>query len=150
SECGNVRSQSIREIWLRSPMFERIRSMSVHDLNANCGDCSFSSICGGGSRARAFAENGSLTGIDAACPLSTPRNRVKRSDGAADGAIRQHGSLPEMHVIGQGDRAIRVFLSDDACQLRTSGHIIQCGIEESDVLRRIVPLAAVGVNARGA
>ncbi|MCY9787139.1 radical SAM protein [Nocardiopsis sp. EMB25] len=137
SECGNIRLQSMRDIWLNSPTLIRIRSIGLHDLNAHCGDCSFSSVCGGGSRARAFAETGSLIGIDAACPLSSPRD-LPKIDNAAPEPKRKYSTQPEMHVIGQGNRAIRVFLTEDMCQLRTNGHIIHCGSEESDVLRRMV------------
>ncbi|MFE1401337.1 radical SAM/SPASM domain-containing protein [Nocardiopsis dassonvillei] len=134
SECGNIRRQSIRDIWLHSPLFSRLRSMVLGDLDANCGDCSFSSVCGGGSRARAFAETGAFTGIDAACPLVSPPNRPI-SNGSAAEVVRQYGERPEMHVVGRGDRAIRIFHTGDTCQLRTNGHIIQCGPEESLFLR---------------
>lgn len=146
SECGNIRHKTLRDIWLRSPMFSRIRSMGLRDLNANCGDCSFSSVCGGGSRARAFAETGDLTGIDAACPLVTPPD-LPRSDSTMAESVRDYGSRPEMHVLGRGNRAVRAFLTGDICQLRTNGHVIQCGTEESAVLREVVSSTAPGTRA---
>jgi AdoMet-dependent heme synthase len=52
---GNVRKQSLEEIYRNSPLFVALRDTS--NLKGKCGVCEFREICGG-SRARAFALTG--------------------------------------------------------------------------------------------
>ena len=53
--CGNVRNESIVEIYRFSPIFNELRDDEM--LKGKCGVCEFKRICGG-SRARAFATTG--------------------------------------------------------------------------------------------
>ncbi len=50
--AGNIRNQSLAEIYQRSPLFVALRDTSK--LKGKCGVCEFREICGG-SRARAYA-----------------------------------------------------------------------------------------------
>ena len=53
--AGNIRSQSLQEIYRNSPLFVALRDTS--NLEGKCGECEFREICGA-SRARAFALTG--------------------------------------------------------------------------------------------
>jgi AdoMet-dependent heme synthase len=53
--AGNVRTQSLEEIYQHSPLFVALRDTS--NLKGKCGECEFREICGG-SRARAYALTG--------------------------------------------------------------------------------------------
>ncbi len=61
--AGNVRKQSIVDIYRNSQLFKKLRSS---DLKGKCGLCEFKNICGG-SRARAFAYTGDPFAEDPAC-----------------------------------------------------------------------------------
>jgi radical SAM protein len=61
---GNVRSQSLAEIYHNSPVFRRVRDYA--QLTGKCGVCEFKNICGG-SRARAFALTGDIWRSDPFC-----------------------------------------------------------------------------------
>jgi radical SAM protein with 4Fe4S-binding SPASM domain len=50
--AGNVRRQTLAEIYQHSPLFVSLRDTSR--LQGKCGVCEFRNVCGG-SRARAFA-----------------------------------------------------------------------------------------------
>lgn len=63
--CGNVRSQSLVEIYRNSPVFRALHSPDK--FLGRCGACEFKHICGG-SRARAFAHTGNLLEADPFCP----------------------------------------------------------------------------------
>ncbi|MGH7901689.1 MAG: SPASM domain-containing protein, partial [Thermodesulfobacteriota bacterium] len=54
-KCGNVRYDSIVDIYRNSPIFRELRDHTR--LKGKCGVCEFRQICGG-SRARAFASTG--------------------------------------------------------------------------------------------
>lgn len=53
--AGNIRRQSLEEIYRNSPLFNALRDSS--NLKGKCGVCEFREICGG-SRARAYALTG--------------------------------------------------------------------------------------------
>jgi AdoMet-dependent heme synthase len=61
---GNVRSQSLSDIYTTSPLFQRLRDPD--QLGGKCGACEFRHICGG-SRARAFAMTGDPTAEEPCC-----------------------------------------------------------------------------------
>jgi radical SAM protein len=61
---GNVRRQSLADIYRRSPLFMRLRDYS--QIQGKCGVCEFKNICGG-SRARAYALTGNPMGSDPYC-----------------------------------------------------------------------------------
>ena len=61
---GNVRSQSLADIYRYSSLFQHIRDYS--QIKGKCGVCEFKSICGG-SRARAYAITGDPMQSDPYC-----------------------------------------------------------------------------------
>jgi AdoMet-dependent heme synthase len=68
--CGNVRSQSLVEIYRNSSIFRALHS--PEKFLGRCGACEFKHICGG-SRARAFAHTGNLLEADPFCPYVPAR-----------------------------------------------------------------------------
>lgn len=62
--CGNVRNQSLTEIYRDSPIMKQLRDKSL--LKGKCGVCEFKEICGG-SRARAYAVSGNYLESDPYC-----------------------------------------------------------------------------------
>ncbi len=68
--AGNVRSQSLVELYRHSPLFRTLRD--AEQLSGKCGECSFRIICGG-SRARAYAATGDPMASDPLC-LYQPRD----------------------------------------------------------------------------
>ena len=63
--CGNVRKDSLVEIYRNSEIFKGLHSPD--QFHGKCGACEYSHICGG-SRARAFAYTGDPLGTDPFCP----------------------------------------------------------------------------------
>jgi AdoMet-dependent heme synthase len=63
--CGNVRSDSLVEIYRNSKAFRGLHSPDT--FHGKCGKCEFRHICGG-SRARAYAYTGDELGSDPFCP----------------------------------------------------------------------------------
>jgi radical SAM protein with 4Fe4S-binding SPASM domain len=61
---GNLRSQSLTEIWQSSDLFVEIRSRGR--LGGRCGDCELNAACGG-CRARAFGMTGDVMAEDPLC-----------------------------------------------------------------------------------
>ena len=62
--AGNVKKQSIVELYRESDMFRRLHD--VDGFVGRCGVCEYRGVCGG-SRARAFASTGSAFESDPAC-----------------------------------------------------------------------------------
>lgn len=62
--CGNVREQSLVDIYRNSPILKQLRDKSL--LKGKCGVCEFKEICGG-SRARAYAITGDYLESDPYC-----------------------------------------------------------------------------------
>ncbi|MFQ5444040.1 MAG: radical SAM protein, partial [Nitrospinales bacterium] len=54
-DCGNIREQSLKEIWEGSTVFDSLRQPDL--LEGKCGICQFKRICSG-CRARAFEDSG--------------------------------------------------------------------------------------------
>lgn len=69
--CGNVRSESLVEIYRHSKPFRGLHSPDT--FHGKCGECEFRHICGG-SRARAFAYTGDELGSDPFCPYHPLRS----------------------------------------------------------------------------
>ena len=67
--CGNVMETEFKDIWLHSPMLNRIRSYRAADI-PGCAHCEYLDICGGGCRGRALALSGDFFGPDRECPLT--------------------------------------------------------------------------------
>ncbi len=61
---GNIRKQSLAEIYRYSPLFVELRK--AENLNGKCGECEFREICGG-SRARAYALTGDMFAEEPCC-----------------------------------------------------------------------------------
>ena len=62
--AGNVRKQSLTELYRHSPMFVALRDSS--NLKGKCGACEFREVCGG-SRARAYALTGDIFAEEPCC-----------------------------------------------------------------------------------
>jgi radical SAM protein with 4Fe4S-binding SPASM domain len=62
-KIGNIREQSLVNIWRSSPVLKQIRN---RDLFKGCGECEYKYICGG-CRARAYAYFNDLQGPDLGC-----------------------------------------------------------------------------------
>lgn len=61
---GNLKKQSLKEVWEDSELFNQIRERS--NLGGICGKCEFSTMCGG-CRARAYGQTGDLMAEDPLC-----------------------------------------------------------------------------------
>jgi radical SAM protein with 4Fe4S-binding SPASM domain len=64
--AGNIRTQSIQEIWNNSPVFKTFREFDLENLKGSCGSCAYKRICGG-CRALAFLFNGDFYAEDPMC-----------------------------------------------------------------------------------
>jgi radical SAM protein len=62
--AGNVRNQSLTEIYRHSPLFVGLRDTA--NLNGKCGVCEFREVCGG-SRARSYALTGDMFAEEPCC-----------------------------------------------------------------------------------
>jgi AdoMet-dependent heme synthase len=62
--AGNVRENSLMEIYQESPLFQSLRDKK--QLKGRCGQCEFNALCGG-SRSRAFAMTGDVLGEEPFC-----------------------------------------------------------------------------------
>lgn len=65
-KLGNVREESIAEIWNRSPVLARLRNRS--QLEGECGRCTHRDGCAG-CRGRAYEETGNILAPDSGCWL---------------------------------------------------------------------------------
>lgn len=75
--AGSLKSQSFKEIWEGSRLFQDIRDLSM--LKGKCGQCEYKKICGG-CRARAFETTGDYLEEEPYC-IYQPRKR-KSEQGA--------------------------------------------------------------------
>lgn len=66
---GNVRETSLDTILAESDIWDKLANPEDH-LKGRCGECSYKSVCGGNSRARAYAVNGDLFAEEPRCYLS--------------------------------------------------------------------------------
>lgn len=73
--CGNLRMHDLLDVYRFHPTFRTLRDPGM--LRGRCGGCEYQRTCGG-SRARAYALEGSLLGADPLCPHS-PRALVPTS-----------------------------------------------------------------------
>jgi radical SAM protein len=78
---GNVRSQSLSEIYRSSDTFTRVRDFT--QLKGKCGVCEFKSICGG-SRSRAYAITGDPMRSDPYCLYQPEAMERKNSHGKSN------------------------------------------------------------------
>lgn len=63
---GNIRKQSLRDIWRGHPVLKRMRE---RDKFEGCGKCEYRYVCGG-CRARAYGYYGDVAGPDPGCMLN--------------------------------------------------------------------------------
>jgi heme b synthase len=66
---GNIREKSLREIWEKSVLFQRLRNFS--EYKGRCGHCEYIRVCGG-CRARAFEKTGDILSEEPLC-IYTPQ-----------------------------------------------------------------------------
>jgi AdoMet-dependent heme synthase len=76
--AGNVRQQSLVDLYCHSRLFTTLRD--VDQLQGKCGRCEFRAICGG-SRARAYAQEGDPMASDPLCPYQPRERRGERKNG---------------------------------------------------------------------
>jgi radical SAM protein len=74
--AGNIRSQSLADIYRQSDVFMRVRDYT--QLKGKCGVCEFRSICGG-SRSRAYALTGDPMRSDPFCLYQPAAWQARRS-----------------------------------------------------------------------
>lgn len=77
-KLGNIRENSILGILDNNEILNNIQNSEV--LTGYCKQCQFSKVCGG-SRARAYCENGIWTGDDPLCSLVSKKNEGKSLPG---------------------------------------------------------------------
>jgi AdoMet-dependent heme synthase len=69
---GNIRKQSLSEIYRNSPLFRSLRDSK--NLEGKCGRCEFREICGG-SRARSYALTGNMFAEEPCCAYEPKRQQ---------------------------------------------------------------------------
>jgi len=65
---GDLRKQSLAEIWERSPVLKELRDRS--NLREHCGVCNYRRVCGG-CRARAYGYCGDYNAPDPGCKFNS-------------------------------------------------------------------------------
>ncbi len=68
--CGNVREGGLLRVWELSPFLQKLRGLSVSQIEGHCNECEYVTVCGGGCRARALVQCGTLTAPDTLCPYN--------------------------------------------------------------------------------
>lgn len=58
--AGNIRQESLKDIWEKSPVYSRYRQTQCREID----QCSFKESCRGGCRSKAFLSSGSLNAPD--------------------------------------------------------------------------------------
>jgi radical SAM protein with 4Fe4S-binding SPASM domain len=59
-KCGNIRTQSFKEIWEHSPVYTQMRCLNIPDSNEKCKKCELRYICAGYCRGLTYAVTGDL------------------------------------------------------------------------------------------
>ena len=65
--CGNIKEKALFEIWKNSSIFKEIRELSK--LRGKCANCKYLSLCRGGCRAAAYAQDCHLDDSDPLCSV---------------------------------------------------------------------------------
>ncbi|MDE1482045.1 radical SAM protein [Xenorhabdus bovienii] len=78
--CGDLRKNTINEIWYNSSTLKKIRKIQISDIGYPCNTCEISKLCGGGSRSRALAITNDLKGLDFWCPIVSEVNNRRKFD----------------------------------------------------------------------
>jgi radical SAM protein len=87
---GNVRSESLVNIYQNSPVFLRVRDYSL--IKGKCGVCEFKNICGG-SRSRAYAITGDPMRSDPYClyqPAAWPDRHLRAKPQGEETRRQEH------------------------------------------------------------
>jgi len=58
---GNIKDDSLQEIWESSELLKRLRKLDVDDMNETCAECDVRYFCGGGCRGENYQVTKSLT-----------------------------------------------------------------------------------------
>lgn len=80
---GNVRDQSLGTILEESDMWSKLANPTDH-LKGRCAECPYKAVCGGNSRARAYAIHGDLWAPDPRCYLTEDERRIESTNAADD------------------------------------------------------------------
>jgi pyrroloquinoline quinone biosynthesis protein E len=74
--AGNVNKDSLIDMWMRSPVFRKLRHFDHKKLRDMCATCHFLDICRGRCHAQRYHSNGNLLdGPDPYCPLRLSREQ---------------------------------------------------------------------------
>jgi radical SAM protein with 4Fe4S-binding SPASM domain len=65
-KVGNIRNDSLKDIWQKSEVFNRLRSLNRKDLIGHCRDCE-NPFCSGTCQAAAYYTTGNILGSDIHC-----------------------------------------------------------------------------------
>ena len=98
--AGNVRKQSLAEIYRNSPFFVALRDAT--NLKGKCGVCEFREVCGG-SRARAYAVTGDPFAEEPRC-IWQPKRPVNARDEDSHQAERTPAPHLQTHPIAAQTR----------------------------------------------
>lgn len=71
-ECGNIKTQSFKDVWENSPVFNRLRDLD--HLEGKCGICEYKRVCGG-CRARAYEATGNYLAEEPLCSYQPEKNK---------------------------------------------------------------------------
>jgi len=93
--AGNVRRESLSELYRHSPLFMGLRDSS--NLKGKCGICEFREVCGG-SRARAYALTGDPFAEEPCC-IWQPKVRITANGGDKHPEEYRRELDPEHHPI---------------------------------------------------
>jgi len=64
-KCGNIKENSLLDIWKNSDVLNDFRN--INELDGKCNDCEYKNNCQGGCRASAYAQTRSIKGEDGTC-----------------------------------------------------------------------------------
>jgi radical SAM protein with 4Fe4S-binding SPASM domain len=134
--CGNLRREPLTEILARSATLRRLRLLDRESLAEDCRRCALVSICGGGSRARAWDATQSWAGADASCPLVGDVVAAQEVDDGeplsdeAPAASAQYRSAS----VGGGAVPFRVVRHASGAEIRVGGRIVHCDEATAAVL----------------
>lgn len=66
--AGNIKENSIIDIWNNSNTFNNLRNLKLNQIEGNCKNCNLLNKCNGGCRACAYTATGKIIGSDLRCP----------------------------------------------------------------------------------
>lgn len=69
-KAGNLTENSLKEIWYNSDIFNKLRKISLTEIEGGCSSCEIVDLCKGGCRACAYAATKNIKGSDMRCPLN--------------------------------------------------------------------------------